>query len=142
MDGKALVQFLAQRQNTSSYQKEHWEGALEEYLETVRTNPLVTRTAFQRVYDMILSYGTEDTESGKEKTTRFKLFDDPDDDGRDAIFGLERPLANLVNVLKSATHRYASERRMLLLHGPVDSPKSTIVRLLKKGLERYLRRDD
>src|SRR5262245_46429649 len=142
MDGKALVQFLAQRQNTSSYQKEHWEGALDDYLEIVRTNPLVTRTAFQRVYDMILSYGTDEIFSGKEKISRYKFFDDPDDDGRHAIFGLEKPLATSVNVIKSAAHRYGSERRVLLLHGPVGSSKSTIVRLLKKGIERYSRKDD
>ena len=31
---------------------------------------------------------------------------------------------------------------MLLLHGPVGSCKSTIARLLKKGLERYSRTDE
>ena len=31
---------------------------------------------------------------------------------------------------------------MLLLHGPVGSSKSTIARLLKKGLERYSATDD
>ena len=45
---------------------------------------------------------------------------------------------NLVNVLKSAAHRYGTERRVLLLHGPVGSSKSTIARLLKKGLETLL----
>ena len=49
---------------------------------------------------------------------------------------------NLVNILKSAAHRYGTERRVLLLHGPVGSSKSTIVRLLKKGLEHYSRTDD
>jgi serine protein kinase len=142
MDGKALVQFLAQRQNTSSYQKEHWEGSFDGYLEIVRTNPLVTRTAFQRVYDMLLSYGTEEFQSGKEKITRYKFFDDAEDNGRDAIFGLEKPLHNLVNVIMSAAHKYGSEKRVLLLHGPVGSSKSTIVRLLKKGLERYSRKDE
>ena len=32
---------------------------------------------------------------------------------------------------------YGPESRILLLHGPVGSSKSTIVRLLKKGLEDY-----
>ena len=49
---------------------------------------------------------------------------------------------NLVNVLKSAAHRYGTERRVLLLHGPVGSSKSTIARLLKKGLEHYSKTDD
>jgi serine protein kinase len=142
MDGKTLLQLLGHRQNTASYQKEHWEGSFEGYLDIVRTHPLVTRTAFQRIYDMILSYGTEDFPEGKDKITRYRFFDDPIEGGRDAIFGLERALANLLNVLKSAAHRYGSERRVLLLHGPVGSSKSTIVRLLKKGLERYSHTDE
>ena len=141
MEGQSLIQLLARRQNTAVYQKEHWEGAFEEYLDIVRVFPEVTRTAFQRLYDMICSYGTEEIQIGKEKATRYRFFDDPDDDGRDAIYGLERPLANFVNVLKSAAHGYGSERRVLLLHGPVGSSKSTIVRLLKKGLEAYSRTD-
>ena len=35
-----------------------------------------------------------------------------------------------------------SERRVLLLHGPVGSSKSTIARLLKQGLERYSRTEE
>ena len=64
------------------------------------------------------------------------------EDGHDAIFGLERTLMNLVNVLKSAALGYGTERRVLLLHGPVGSSKSTIARLLKKGLEHYSQTDD
>ena len=43
----------------------------------------------------------------------------------------------LVNTFKSAAKGYGTERRVLLLHGPVGSSKSTIARLLKKGLEEY-----
>ena len=43
----------------------------------------------------------------------------------------------LVNVFKSAAQGYGTERRVILLHGPVGSSKSTIARLLKKGLEDY-----
>src|SRR5690606_18892806 len=47
----------------------------------------------------------------------------------------------LVNVLRSAALGYGTEKRVILLHGPVGSAKSTICRLLKKGLERYSRTD-
>ncbi len=43
----------------------------------------------------------------------------------------------LVNIFKSAAFGYGTEKRILLLHGPVGSSKSTIARLLKKGLEVY-----
>src|SRR6185437_8794643 len=40
-----------------------------------------------------------------------------------------------------AAQGYGTERRILLLHGPVGSSKSTIARLLKKGLENYSKSD-
>ena len=45
----------------------------------------------------------------------------------------------LMNVLKSAAQGYGTERRIILLHGPVGSAKSTIARQLKKGIEEYSR---
>ncbi len=139
--GTDLIARIANRQNLVDYQKKHWTGSFAEYLDIVRHQPQVTRTAYQRVYDMILSYGVDEIIVNKEKQTRYRFFDDPENEGQDAVFGIEKTLMNLVNVLKSAAHRYGTERRVLLLHGPVGSSKSTIARLLKKGLERYSRTD-
>src|SRR5258707_5081047 len=90
--GTDLIASIASRQNLADYQKKHWHGSFAEYLDIVRENPRVTRTAYQRVYDMILSHGTEDTIVNKERLTRFKFFDDPVGGGQDAIFGLEKTL--------------------------------------------------
>src|SRR5258706_13753290 len=90
---------------------------------------------------MILSYGTEAFTQFKQELTRYKFFSDPIDNGPDAIYGLERPLMQLVDFFKSAAQGYGTERRILLLHGPVGSSKSTIARLLKKGLENYSHTD-
>ena len=75
--------------------------------------------------------------SAARSDVHYQFFDDPDNDGRDAVFGLDEPLHHLVNAFKSAAQGYGIEKRVLLLHGPVGSSKSTIARLLKKGLERY-----
>ena len=91
---------------------------------------------------MILSYGVEAISKGREKEHHYRFFDDPTNDGRDAVFGLRGPLHNLVNALKSAAHEYGIEKRVLLLHGPVGSSKSTIARLLKQGLQAYSATDD
>ncbi|QEH37766.1 PrkA AAA domain protein [Aquisphaera giovannonii] len=140
--GTDLISLIASRQNLDDYQKKHWSGTMAEYLEIVRRDPAVTRTAYQRLYDMIMSKGTEEIVVNKEKLVRYRFFEDPDNGGEDAIFGLERTMTSLVNVLKSAAHGYGTERRVLLLHGPVGSSKSTLARLLKKGLERYSRTDE
>ncbi|WP_165230089.1 PrkA family serine protein kinase [Aquisphaera insulae] len=140
--GSDLISLIASRQNLDDYQKKHWTGTMAQYLEIVRSDPNVTRTAYQRLYDMIISKGTEEIVVNKEKLARYRFFEDPDNNGDDAIFGLERTMMSLVNVLKSAAHGYGTERRVLLLHGPVGSSKSTLARLLKKGLERYSRTDE
>ena len=135
--GKAILASLRQQLNLSEYRKTHWEGSFEEYLDIVREHPEVTRTAYQRLYDMILSHGTEEVYENKEKVTRYKFFTEFAARHGDAIYGLDRPLMQLVNAFKSAAKGYGTERRVLLLHGPVGSSKSTIARLLKRGLEEY-----
>src|SRR5580692_10601882 len=140
--GKAILNVMRQQVNLSDYRKKHWEGTFEQYLDIVREHPEVTRTAYQRLYDMILSHGTEEVYENKEKITRFKFFPEFAAKHSDAIYGLDRSLTQLVNAFKSAAKGYGTERRVLLLHGPVGSSKSTIARLLKKGLEDYARTDE
>ncbi len=140
--GRSIIEIIAQRQDLEQFRKKNWEGSFEEYLDLVRHNPRVTRNAFERVYDMILSYGTDTYDEGREKHVRYRFFADPEGEGADAVFGLEEQLAVLVNAFKSAAQGYGIEKRVLLLHGPVGSSKSTIARLLKKGLERYSTLDD
>src|SRR4029079_10752801 len=136
--GREIISLVAQRQDLDQFRKKNWIGTLEEYLDLVRQKPEVTRNAFERVYDMIVAAGTTGYEETRgTKRTHYKFFDDPENEGRDAVFGLDEPLEHLVNALKSASKGYGIEKRVLLLHGPVGSSKSTIARLLKHGLERY-----
>ncbi len=134
-----LTERIAALQDRRRYEDLHWTGSFEDYLGLIRENPRIARTAYERLYDMILSHGTEEYVDNKKKITRFRFFSDDAHGGRDAVFGLDIPLMRLVNVLKAAALRYGPERRIILLHGPVGSSKSTIVRLLKRGMEEYSR---
>src|SRR5213082_1493940 len=138
----SLVGRIAALQDKSSFKELHWDGTFEEYLKIVRENPRVTRTAFQRIYDMILSHGKTEYIDNKKRLIGYHFFHDEPNGGRDAVYGLDVPLMRLVNVLKSAAMAYGTEKRVILLHGPVGSSKSTIARLLKKGMEAYSRTDD
>lgn len=138
----SIVNTIASLQDLASFKEQHWSGSFEEYLQIVRQNPRVSRTAFQRVYDMILSHGSTEYVDNKKKLTRYHFFSDEQFGGRDAIYGLDVPLMKLVNVFKSAALQYGTEKRVILLHGPVGSSKSTIARLLKKGIEAYSRTAD
>ncbi len=140
--GRELVSLIGQRQDLDQFRKKNWEGSFDQYLDVVSQNPRATRNAFQRVYDMIMSYGVRSYEVAREKRLHYQFFSDPDNGGRDAVFGLDLALTQLVNAFKSASQGYGIEKRVLLLHGPVGSSKSTIARLIKKGIERYSATDD
>jgi serine protein kinase len=136
-----LLRLIDANLDRDRFHVEHWEGTLEDYLRIVQENPAVARNAYQRVFDMILSFGFERYRDAKKDMIRYHFFADPFDHGADAIFGLDDQLMQLVDVFRSAAEGYGTERRILLLHGPVGSSKSTIARLLKKGLEHYSRSD-
>ncbi len=137
-----IVSVVEGSMSADRFREQHWEGSFHEYLDLVAKDPRIARNAFQRIYDMIMHFGVERYSRMREELVRYKFFSDPIDDGADAIFGLDRALMNLVDFFKSAAHQYGTERRILLLHGPVGSSKSTIARLLKKGLEYYSRLDE
>lgn len=140
--GRSIISLVASRQDLDQFRKKNWTGTFEEYLDLVRTSPLVARNAFERVYDMIQSYGSDVYEESRgERRISYRFFQDPDNGGRDAVFGLDESLEAFVNAIKSAAKGYGIEKRVLLLHGPVGSSKSTIARLLKRGLERYTTTD-
>lgn len=135
--GLSALQQIASLHNADLYKDLAWNGTFEQYLDIVRERPETTRTAFQRLYDMVMSYGTEEYVDNKKKLIRYAFFADERAGGRDAVFGLDIPLMRLMKVLKAAAKGYGPEKRVILLHGPVGSSKSTIARLLKKGLETY-----
>ncbi|MBI4237289.1 MAG: serine protein kinase [Deltaproteobacteria bacterium] len=137
--GSTLLSTVLGMHDIRNFEELNWEGSIADYLQIVETNPKVARNAFQRIYDMITSYGTEEYFEYKKKIIHYKFFDDPFGAGLDAVYGLDVPLMKLVNVFQSAARGYGTEKRIILLHGPVGSSKSTIVRMLKKGFECYSR---
>ncbi len=120
-------------QRLDSYRQEmerlSWEGTFAQYLEMVCRNPQLAQLAHARIYNMILAAGTEEVNGIK----RYNFF-------KDEIFGLELTLKKLVEeYFHSAACRLDVRKRILLLMGPVSGGKSTIVNLLKRGLEKYSR---
>jgi len=135
--GGDLASLIESRLNRQEFQDHHWEGTFWEYLALCEKSPAIARNAYQRMYDAILSYGFEKYRLFKRDCVRYHFFSDPFDQGADGIYGLDPILMQLVDFLRSAAEGYGTDKRILLLHGPVGSSKSTIARLLKKGLEHY-----
>ena len=109
-----------------------WSGTFAEYFELVRENPRIGRLAHARVFDMIADAGIDTDDSGQRT---YHFFDGE-------IYGIEPALDQLVEYFQSAAQRLEVRKRILLLMGPVGGGKSTLVSMLKRGLERYTRGDD
>ncbi|WP_406621569.1 serine/threonine protein kinase PrkA [Bacillus atrophaeus] len=108
-------------------QRLKWEGTFADYLEIIKENPMVAQSAHSRVFNMIKDSGIE--ESGGKK--KYSFFDRE-------LFGLEESLERLVEeYFHPAAKRLDVRKRILLLMGPVSGGKSTLVTMLKKGLEAY-----
>jgi serine protein kinase len=106
-----------------------WTGTFAGYIDIVRKNPSTARTAHSRVYDMIKWHGITEEEGRK----KYKFFDQE-------IFGLDPMVEKLVEeYFHSAARRLEVRKRILLLMGPVSGGKSTLVTMIKRGLERYSR---
>jgi serine protein kinase len=109
-----------------------WEGTFAQYFEIASKKPEVGRLSHERIYHMIMDAGVETTRTGE---PRYKFFSQE-------IFGIEKPLQQIVDYFHSAAQRLEVRKRVLLLMGPVGGGKSTIVYLIKRGLEVYSRTDE
>jgi len=109
-----------------------WEGTFAQYFEIASKKPEVGRLSHERIYHMIIDAGVETTRTGE---PRYKFF------GQE-IFGIEKPLQQIVDYFHSAAQRLEVRKRVLLLMGPVGGGKSTIVYLIKRGLEAYSRTEE
>jgi serine protein kinase len=114
----------------------HWEGTFRDYFELVSQNPNISKLSHARVCDMVLVTGVEKINEGsRDEIIRYNFFSDE-------LFGIEGPIAKIVEYFKSAGQRLEVRKRILLLMGPVGGGKSTIVTMLKRGLERWSRTDN
>jgi serine protein kinase len=112
-----------------NHRAQAWEGTFRDYLALVLKQPALAQRAHARLYNMVKAAGVQVDEEGKEHYAFFE---------RD-LFGIDEPLAQVVEYFKAAAMGSDVGRRILLLYGPPSSGKSQLVILLKRGLEAYTR---
>lgn len=120
-------------QYRSEEEKLRWEGTFAEYFGLVKENPRLARLGHGRIFDMIMAAGIEGR--GEHEPPEYPFFSGE-------LYGLDRPLQHVVEYFSSAAQRLEVRKRILLLMGPVGGGKSTIVSMLKRGLEAYTRTED
>jgi serine protein kinase len=127
-------------EHLSAYSRQHrarvWEGPFGDFLtQILPASPAAfARSSHQYIWDMLRWYGRSG--EGKDETSRSReLF-------RRELFGVDEPLARVVDYFKAAAAGSDVGRRLLLLLGPPSGGKSTMAILLKRGLEEYSRTDE
>jgi serine protein kinase len=108
-----------------------WEGTFRDYFELVTQNPRIAQLSHARINDMVHAAHIERLNEGTQhEVISYNFF-------AAELFGIEEPIARIVEYFKSAAQRLEVRKRILLLMGPVGGGKSTIVNMLKRGLEEW-----
>jgi serine protein kinase len=116
------------------YEQQNRILSFDEYLEKVKLDPVAhVRSSAQYMINMMDHFGRE----GK----RFKLFDQEFADTRFRLVGQEGVQEDIYQVLQSFI-REGLNNKLILLHGPNGSAKSSIVACLTRGLEEYSARSE
>jgi serine protein kinase len=125
-----------------SYIKNRRVMSFAEYLDLVASAPTQQlRASAQYIKDCFDFYGNETIAYPWGEVRRFRLFDCPWDEGRDRLIGQE----DVQNRLYRALANFVSEgqsNKLVLLHGPNGSAKSTLIRCIGRALENYSAQDE
>jgi predicted Ser/Thr protein kinase len=113
--------------------------SFEEYLDLFLQQPRAqTRNSAEYLRDVMDHFGTEQVPHPTGPMRRFKLFDLTDGDRTGRVAGQEE-VQNAFYRLLSNFIRAGAVNKVILLHGPNGSAKSTMVESLKRAMERYSR---
>ncbi len=109
----------------------------EEYLNLFLQDPRrQARNAAQYLREVMDHFGTEQVPHPRGKIRRFKLFDLKDGDREGAVAGQEEVQNDIYRLLGNFT-RSGRINKLILLHGPNGSAKSSLINGLKRAMEAY-----
>jgi serine protein kinase len=129
------------KRDRAAREAKQWRGTLIEYLELVKADPIITKMAHARIYDMIISLGTRNINDTDDPRTKRLYKDEPIkvyNFFADEFFGIERTIAQIVRYFHSASLKGEESRQVLYLMGPVGSGKSSLVERVQRGLEQAI----
>ncbi len=127
-------------ESLSSFSRLHraqrWEGTFGEFVKVILPQgpAAVARTSHQYIWDMLRWHGQSANPDATETVRARELL-------KRELFGIDDPLARVIEYFKAAAAGSDVGRRLMLLLGPPSGGKSTLAILLKRGLEEYSRTD-
>src|SRR5262249_45341584 len=125
-----------QEESLAAYRGSGCIKTFPQFLEDFFKNPyLHLRTAPQYVLEMFEHFGTRAGSRIGQEAKSFKLFDDVGAEA-ESLIGQERAQQNLYAFIKSFAQKGRADK-MVLLHGPNGSGKTTMIECIFRGLESF-----
>jgi serine protein kinase len=127
------------KEDRAARESKQWRGTLLDYLELVKADPIMTKLAHARIYDLIISSGLHPLHDTDDPRTKRLYKDEPlkvFNFFAEEFFGIERTIAQIVRYFHSASLKGEESRQVLYLMGPVGSGKSSLVERIQRGLEQ------
>ena len=113
-----------------------------EYLDLVVSEPTrQLRSSAQYIVDAFDHFGSSQVKYPWGEVRHFHMFDAPWANGEDRLFGQEHVQNAVYKVMRSFVQD-GRPNKLILLHGPNGSAKSTFIRCMGRGLEHYSTLDE
>ncbi len=127
----SMDEFIAEK-SKKKIEKKKWSGDVKEYLEMVKKDPSIFKTASKKIWDLVSEEGYRPINPElkyPENVVEWNFFRNR------GMFGSERSISDLMDVIGAAASGAQLGKRFVILVGPTSSGKSTAVSLVKRGLE-------
>lgn len=127
------------KQAESDYEQEEGQTlSIEEFIDLVLENPeILNKKGSKYILDAVKYYGQREVFEEGEKKKRWIFFDDPCNNGENAILGNTETLNNFVNSLEAMSVGSGKEDKIIWIEGPTASGKSEFRRCMVNGLRGY-----
>ena len=130
------------KQNETTFARRQSVLSFEEYITQVAQKPQChLRNSAQYFADMAESFGSYSLKTPTGKLKRYRLFDAEFVEGEGKIFGHERVQKAIIEQIQCFA-RQGRVDRLILLHGPNGSAKTSLVQALMRAAEHYSYSDE
>lgn len=111
--------------------------SLEEYVQLIFEQPKLASHAAKYLLDAIEDSGTRTVVEQGEERERYRFFDDPWNDGENAVLGNTDVLNEFVRDIRSIASDQGKSEKIIWVTGPTATGKSELKRCLVNGLREY-----
>ncbi len=138
---ESIVEQLA-TQVREDYEANRRILSMTQFLEAFEDDPrLHARNSVQYLRDCFLYFGRETKPLVWGEVTHYGLFDAPFANGRDRLIGQSRAQERVYRLIDNFV-REGKVNKLILLHGPNGSAKSTLIKTLLRALEAYSKTEE